>query len=250
MKRSLYLSFVLAICVMGYARTAAAADLELCAGDIPPFAHQQGKVGQGVVYEIVSQLATRLGQRSTITFLPWKRCQELAQAKKNVAIFPLARTPEREKKYTWILEVLQDPFVLYKVKGNAADISTIQAAQNLNVGALLGSPAESLLRSKGFKRIDLVPTEEQNLKKLMSGRIDAWLVASMVAASIVKKAETTGDLKKPIEIERGVELEVLRQHLAGNPDIDAATVTKWQEAFEAMKRDGTYERIMANYPRR
>ncbi|MFY7930182.1 MAG: hypothetical protein ACOVS5_15015, partial [Oligoflexus sp.] len=103
---------------------------------------------------------------------------------------------------------------------------------------------------KGFKRIDLVPTEEQNLKKLMSGRIDAWLVASMVAASIVKKAETTGDLKKPIEIERGVELEVLRQHLAGNPDIDAATVTKWQEAFEAMKRDGTYERIMANYPRR
>lgn len=221
---------------------ASATDLQIVSADFDPYTYETPGGGAGVMHEIVQELARRVGQSTRIEFLPWARAQVKAQTMPNIGILPLARVPEREDKYVWIIPILEDPYVFFAKKNTKFDISTIEAARKLRIGTFRGSLAELLLRNMGFDNFKSVDSDAQNVKMLKMDRIDIWVAP----LSFKNRYKEKGGLGED-ELRVGATVVMLHEYFAASKSLDSETVEKWQKAFESMKQDGSYARIMRKY---
>ncbi|MEF8759411.1 MAG: hypothetical protein V5B36_06710 [Candidatus Accumulibacter sp. UW25] len=68
--------------------------LRLLAAELPPYTFQVPPVSvgetpgvkQGLVYEVVSEMAKRVGHSGLIEFMPWGEAQRIAQTQPNIGI--------------------------------------------------------------------------------------------------------------------------------------------------------------------
>ena len=226
-----------------------AADLRLLAAELPPYTFQIPSAsvsefpgpGQGLVYEVVEAMAKRIGGQSRlIEFMPWRAAQQIAMTEPDIGILALTRTPEREDKYRWLAKVVTDDLIL--VGGQGVDVSSLDKVKDRPIGVLLRSGAEALLKEKGFTRIEPAPEEWINARKLRGRRIDAWLAPRLMVIWAYK--EVGGD---PSTLNIGTIVRPSEIWLAGSKSLSDAEAKKWQLAFEEIRADGTYDRILAKY---
>jgi polar amino acid transport system substrate-binding protein len=227
-----------------------AKELRLLAAELPPYSFQippasvaeTPGVDQGLVYEIVSEMAKRIGHTGLIEFVPWGEAQRIARTQPNIGILALTRTPERENQYRWLARIVTDDLIL--VGGQGIDVSSLDKVKDRPVGVLGRSGAEALLRERGFTRIKPQPEEWMNARLMQQRRIDAWLAPRLMV--IYAMREVGGNLAALNfgEIVRSSEI-----YLAASKDLPDAEVRKWEEAFEAVKADGSYQRIVDEYSR-
>lgn len=227
-----------------------ARELRLLAAELPPYTFQMppGSVtetpgpGQGFVYEVVAEMAKRVGHSGAIEFLPWAEAQRIATTEPNIGILALTRTPEREDKYRWVAKILSDDLILVGSQG--VDVSSLDKAKDRPTGVLARSGAEALLRERGFARIRPQPEEWLNARLIQQRRIDAWLAPRLMI--IYAMLETGGALPA---LNFG---EIVRRSdiwFAASKSLPDAEAKKWEQALESMKQDGTYARIADQYSR-
>jgi polar amino acid transport system substrate-binding protein len=229
---------------------ARAAEMRLLAAELPPYSFQVPSVsvsefpgpGQGIVYDVVEAMAKRVGHTGSIEFMPWRVAQKIAMTEPNIGILALTRTPEREDKYRWLVKILDDDLIL--VGGHGLDVSSLDKVKNRPTGVLLLSGAQALLNEKGFTRIEPAPEEWINARKLRERRIDAWLAPRQMV--IYAYREVGGD---PTSLNIGEIVRPSEIWFAGSKSLSDAEVQKWRKAFDEIRADGTYERIMAKYNR-
>ncbi len=219
-----------------------AEELKFVSVDFPPYSFQTPSGGKGAMYEVVQEIAKRLGQSAEIDFIPWARARFKVENNKGIAIIPLARTPDREEKYTWVIHILDDPYVLVTLKNSKVDITTLTTSKNLKIGVLTGSVGDTLLKKLGFTNLEQASTDIQNVKKLKLGRIDAWATAYSCRGQYKKEADL--DLN---EVRTGAELTIVHEYLGASKSLDQTVVKKWQNEFNKMKKDGSYLAIMKKY---
>lgn len=217
-------------------------ELKFVSVNFPPYTYETPTGGAGAMYDVVKEIAKRLNQPADIRFIPWSRARYETENNPNLAIIPLARTPERENSYTWIIHILDDPYVLVALKNSKFDITNLVTAKKLTIGVLAGSAAEPLLKKNGFKYIEPASADIQNVKKLKLGRIDAW----MVPLSVHGQYKLEGGLGAE-DLKIGISLTILHEYLGGSKSLNQETVKKWQNEFNKMKRDGSYAAIMKKY---
>ena len=219
-----------------------AAELRIISADFDPYTYSTSRGGAGAMYEVVQEVAKRVGQSAKIEFMPWARAQSIAKTQLNIGILPLARVPEREVDYVWLLPILNDPYVFFARKDSKFDISTIESAKSLRIGTFGGSLAEVLLRKMGFKNFKSVTTDIQNVRMLKADRIDVW-VAPLSFKNRYKKKGGLGEENLRV----GATLIMLNEYFAASKSLDPETIRKWQLAFKSMKSDGSYAAIMKKY---
>jgi polar amino acid transport system substrate-binding protein len=234
--------FLILIVTAAFANFAMAAELRLVSADFDPYSFSDGKGSKGVMYEVVQEIARRVGQNNFIEFVPWARAQTIAKTQPNVGILPLARVPERESDYVWLLEILHDPYVFFAKKDTQFDISILEAVKNLRIGTFGGSLAEVLLQKKGFKNFKSVTTDLQNVLMLKANRIDVWVAP----LSFKNRYKEKGGLGED-DLRVGATLIYLKEYLGASKNLDAVTIKKWRDAFQEMKKDGTYAALMKKY---
>ena len=238
------------LCAAALAAPAFAAELRLITAELPPYTFQVPPAtvaefpgpGQGLVQEVVAEMARRVGHSGTIEYMPWARAQQIAMTEPNVGILSLTRSPEREDKYRWLAKIVSDDLVL--VGGQGVDASSLDKVKNRPTGVLLRSGAETLLRESGFTRIEPAPEEWLNAKKMKERRIDAWLAPRLMV--IYATQEVQGDLAvlNIGEIVRASDI-----YLAASKSLPDAEAEKWEKAFASMQADGSYEKILQKYRR-
>lgn len=230
---------------------ARAGELRLLTADLPPYTYRVPSAsvsefpgpGQGVVYEAVEAMAKRIdGQSELIEFMPWRTAQQVAMTEPDVGILALTRTAEREDKYRWLVKLVDDDLIL--VGGQGVDVSSLEKVKNRPTGVLLLSGAQALLKQKGFTRIEPAPEEWINARKLRDRRIDAWLAPRQMV--IYAYREVGGD---PTALNIGEIVRPSEIWLAGSKSLSDAEAAKWQKAFQEIRADGTFERIVAKYNR-
>jgi len=225
-------------------------ELRLITAELPPYTFQMPPAtvaefpgpGQGLVQEVVEEMARRVGHSGTIEYMPWARAQQIAMAEPNVGILSLTRSPEREDKYRWLAKIVSDDLVL--VGGQGVDVSSIERVKDRPTGVLLRSGAAALLREKGFTRIEPAPEEWLNARKMKERRIDAWLAPRLMV--IYATQEVQGDLST---LNIGAIVRPSDIYLAASKSLPEAEAAKWEAAFASMQADGTYERILQKYKR-
>lgn len=225
-------------------------ELRLLAAELPPYTFQVPPasvaetpgIDQGFVYEVVTEMAKRVGHTGLVEFMPWAEAQRIAQTQPSIGILALTRTPERENQYRWLAKILTDDLIL--VGGQGIDVSSLDKVKDRPVGVLSRSGAEALLKERGVTRIRPQPEEWLNARLMQQRRIDAWLAPRLMVIYAMREIGGNLEALNFGEIVRKSEI-----YLAASKDLPDAEALKWEKAFEAVKADGTYQRIADEYNR-
>ena len=157
------------------------------------------------------------------------------------------RTFEREKLFKWVGPLNVTKFSFFKKKGSDITINTLGDAKKVGaIGCYGDDVREKLLKRLGFTNLSSLFGKDANLRNLemlMIGRTDLWISTDHI---VFKTANDTGI--DPNEIEETLTVKKAYVYLAFSKDTDDKIVNEWQHTLEAMKKDGTYKKILSQYP--
>jgi polar amino acid transport system substrate-binding protein len=228
------------------AQTSTSPQIKWLAGDLPPFIWQQNGIPRGYCYDLIIAMSAQLGRRPDLTFFPWARAVKLADQGPGYGIFPLARTPDRETDYKWLIKLMSVKYTFFAksstVRDGSVDVDDIERLRHMRIGYLRGSPIVQNLRAKNFA--DLIEGRDyQDLIRLLnSGQISAIYAGyPMMNAAL----DLSGiDVR---EFRSGASIGAADLYMAASLDLDAAEEARWLAAYESLQRDGTVARLQRQY---
>ncbi|HJV92752.1 MAG TPA: transporter substrate-binding domain-containing protein, partial [Azonexus sp.] len=159
----------------------AAEPMQLVSLDFPPYYTivEKGKPLSGFSYDILQELARRVGSSTAVEILPVPRAVDIMMKTPNY-LGTATITEARKPLFNWIAEVATDHLIVVTPKGKRV-AKFDDLPKDARLGVLLASTMEKRVKDMGFARVSAVRNESLNLAKLKEGRIDAWLsYASLV----------------------------------------------------------------------
>ena len=175
---------LLAIALHGVAANANA--LRVITEEWPPFNYRENGQAAGLGVEMVKALLAESGLSSEssphvrIEFQPWNRAYATALNTPNVLLFTLGRNPDRESSFHWLFKVAPREIWLFRLAGaSTMQVNSLDDVRHARVGTgpREDGSTQALLKA-GFiegKNLDIVngvDPDQQNLRKLVLGRID------------------------------------------------------------------------------
>ena len=191
----------------------------------------------GVLHEIMDELSSRAGIKQRPIFHPWNRSLLSVTVKPNKMLFPLGRTPERENKVTWVVQLLQISIGFVSL---SKPINTLDEARKLRITVYPNSSMSSFLKSNGLARLDL-DTAPISANKLAFGRVDAWYAP-------LPEALWTWKLQgrhQPLSI--GEPIEQTQVWLAASKSFPQEIIQRYQKAMMELKKNGRHAQIIGKY---
>ncbi|OEU64745.1 MAG: hypothetical protein BA863_06935 [Desulfovibrio sp. S3730MH75] len=216
------------------AGTVYAADLTVITENSPPLNYEENGKVTGLATELVQEIMRRTGQESSIDVMPWARGYALVQGQPNVALYSTTRTEARENLFKWVGPLATIKWVFFAKTGSGIKISSLADAKKVGSIATYANDAkEQMLKAEGFTNLDSAPDTVSNLKKLMAGRNDIWLVGENEGVLLAQQNGFAPSDLEQVFIVKEVQLSVAFSK--STPD---ATVNVWQKAFDEMIADG------------
>jgi len=197
-----------------------------------------GTWGGGEATEFVKLLMDHSGLNYSLNFMPWRRAYHNAKVSENVLIFPLARTLSREQDFHWIGQLIPIRYFLFQLADrDDLQLDNLEEAKRYDIGVVNFHAHHELLIEQGFTKLQPVNSSEQNIKKLLLGRVDFF---AMSDGGIFPLCQRTGiDCSR---IKPALELTGISGGLfiALNPNSDADLVTKLSISYQALVDDGRH----------
>jgi polar amino acid transport system substrate-binding protein len=195
----------------------------------------------GFCAEVINEMAKLLKTKITYEFTAWPAAQAKVIAGHDLLIFPLARVPDREPSYTW-MQKLFDINVLFATAPGKPPVDSFEQAKALpSIAVLQGTPWEKELAASGFTNVKVYLTTPELVADLMSGKVTAAYSTSIE----LSYARHVGGFKDAMVYGKG--LHKLDQYLATSKDSPSIKQADWQQAFEVLQQDGTFDRIYTSY---
>ncbi len=241
--------FILLLLLSVSISVTAAAPLQLVTLQYPPYEYLEGNKVKGLAVEIVKETFKRMNQPIEITLLPWARAINYIEQGKADAIFTAYKTPEREQFADYSHEVLIPQTIsLFVKKGQSISFDgNLKKLSSYSIGVVnkvsYGPSVDSAIKSGLLPNIQLVSTGELNFKKLLLGRMDIVVSNKYGAWNILKK------LKKSDQIEELTpEIQSIPSYMAFSKKRKLSALRdKFDRTLKALKKDGTYEKIIEEY---
>tara|TARA_R110000744_G_scaffold56656_11_gene119498 strand:+ start:3359 stop:4183 length:825 start_codon:yes stop_codon:yes gene_type:complete len=139
----------------------------------PPFSLRNDK-GQleGYLIEVVNGILAEAHIEQEILSAPWERLIQEAQSKPNVLVFPLARTPDREDDYHWVLPLTAN---IYGVLGEIDNKGLVKQKTDLNkvspIGVLKSDFRHKVLLKENIKGVMPFDDYSSAVSQLLTGKL-------------------------------------------------------------------------------
>ncbi len=221
---------------------AAGPRLQVLTEEWPPMSYTLEGRPTGMAVEIVNEVLRRAGRDEVIEFVPWSRGYKLVTEVPNVILFPMARSPERERLVTMIGPLFEVRTELYQRRGDHWSGRLQEAKTKGVVGAYRASYAEASARREGFRNLSLAASPDRSARMLLSGRVDLWADSHISAPAALRSAG--GDISA---VERVAILDVNPLMIAVSPGTSSAISNAFEDALREMKSDGTFRRIYGKW---
>ncbi|WDD98014.1 substrate-binding periplasmic protein [Thalassomonas actiniarum] len=152
--------------------------LEVVTEDWPPYSFllPDGTVG-GIATEKVRTVLDKAGLEYRINLYPWVRAYKMALTQKNVLIYSIYRSKERESKFQWLCPLLPTHPMYFYALSSRKDIKvkTLEDLKQYTIGITKEEYGYQYLLEHGFKenkQLDITPNYDINLRKLIEKRVD------------------------------------------------------------------------------
>ncbi|WP_415401739.1 substrate-binding periplasmic protein [Tateyamaria sp. SN3-11] len=236
------LAALAAVCLS--ASASSAQNLSLAATEWPPF-YGSELPDNGFMTEIVIEAFDRAGYGSDVAFLPWKRAFEGTRDGKYDALFTMWYREEREEFFLFSDPLPSNELVLLVRAGEGGTFEGYDKLQGKTIGVVRGYAAPP-----GFEEAKLKVSEarddEENLRKLLRGRIDMALTDRIVAQHIINTkmesdAENFGWMEPPVHVD--VQYMVVPKAIDNSEEL----MRSFNTSLTAMTEDGTLKEIMGKH---
>ena len=237
-----------AIALMFGAQAAQAQSVTFLTEENPPFNFAQSGKAAGISTDVVNEIAKRAGIAARFEVLIWDSAYRRAQAEKNTCLYSAARIEVRERLFRWIGPIATNKYVLVAKNDFPASINTAADARKYKIGAVKTDVKAELLRSNAITNIVEFDTEAQIppklfLKKGDPERIDMWVSGLYTYNIVAEKAKVTGVKTVFVAGEQPL-------FLACSPQTADDTFKKLDAAFQAMRKDGSWGKLVAEGEKR
>lgn len=243
--RRLCLACSLSLC----AAVADAGSLHVVTEELPPYNMTENGQVTGLCTEIVQATLKEAGLEGYFEMLPWARAYDLAQHVDNVLIYSMSRTPERERMFQWVGNLVSVQWYLYAHADRPVTLRNLADARAHQVATVNQDSGEQFLQANGFvvgQNLQSSARYALDYEKLKRGHVDLWISDELNAYSIVRQA---GDDPKQV-LTPALEIPDLGQDafsLAASPGTPAQTVEKLRQALERLHQNGTYDAIVKKW---
>jgi polar amino acid transport system substrate-binding protein len=203
------------------------------------FTNQNGHF-VGLATEIVHKINPN--GKQDIKVMKWAKAYNIIQKKSNKVLFAMTRNAQRENMFKWVGPIAYNKIVFFAKKGSNIKINSLDSARNVNsIGTYKNDSSDIFLKSLSFDNIDRVTSDEQNLKKLINGRISLWITSELRAIHNAKKIGMENMLEKVFDV------KVNEIYIAFSKDTPHIVIKSWQKALDELKASGDYDKILRKY---
>jgi ABC-type amino acid transport substrate-binding protein len=197
----------------------------------------------GQATDVVNGILARLNQKAGIEILPWSEGYGLARAGPGVALYSTGRTDEREQLFKWVGPVASFDYTLYAKKGAAMTIDSLEAAKKAGkIGVVKDDARHQFLVGNRFGNLTPCTSDAECLRDLVAGKTDLWLGSSTNSAAIAQMEGVDPSAFEAVYLVRTIQL-----YIAFSNDTPDSVIRNWQDALDAMKKDGSFDAIRKNY---
>ncbi len=217
----------------------------------PPY-NMKAKDGKliGSSIEVLEAVLKEMDSKQSIKDVKlrsWAKSYAVAQKIDNAMVFSTTRTKSREPLFKWVGPIATAIVGVVALKSKKIVINKISDFNKYKVGAVLKDIGEILLLDAGVNKnsIHYVKGEDAiniSFNKMQKNRIDMFAYNINVAFANAKMEGFDVD-----KYEIVYRLKVGFQYFAFNKNTDDKIVQKWQDALDAIKKDGTYNKIYSKY---
>jgi polar amino acid transport system substrate-binding protein len=219
--------------------SSAAAKLTILTENLPTLNYLKNGELVGYSVDVVEEIQRRVGSYEQIKVFPWARAYSMALTEKNIVLFSITLTEERKDLFKWICPLITKRDILVARKDSGISIKSLEDAKRVNrIGTIRDDSKERLLINLGFKNLESVSTEQQNVKKLVLGRIDLWVNKQPGLKTTCEQAGIDYN-----QIEEVLHLRERELCIAFSKASSDSVVLKWENVFNEMLDDGTIKEI-------
>ncbi|MDR3437497.1 transporter substrate-binding domain-containing protein [Telmatospirillum sp.] len=140
----------------------------------------------GFLLEITNEAFKRVGYKVDVTFEPWSRAMRSAYSGTVDGLLGCLYSDRRAQKLVYSEMIAQSPYVVFTLKTSTIAYRTISDLRSYRVGLILDSTYPDDLSNDPNIKKEYVPHYEQNIKKLLLGRIDAFVEKKFVVLDYLK----------------------------------------------------------------
>lgn len=239
----------LALCLI--CQYANAKIIDIATGEFPPWTGAK-LAGDGCVNSIVREAFANEGIEVRFTYLPWKRAFEEAKHGRYDATSYWYTNQERELSMRLSDPLIQNRTVFFQRKAMApVSWQSLDDLSGYSMSATLGfTYTKSFYEAvnAGILKPIMVPTDIQNLKMLMSGRIDIFATDEMSGLYMAKSLNIDAAKLRVIEPELAKANGYLMA-AKSNPHSEEL-IESFNRGLRKLKASGRYQQIIGsiNYP--
>lgn len=221
-------------------RVVYANDLKVISVNEPPanFINQSG-MPDGYVVDIVKAIQKTVGNKTKIEFLPEGRALSVTENRADTVLFSLSKTDHRKNKYLWLAQVMSKKWLVYSLKTSNEIITNVSQLKKLSqIGVVRGDVREEWLITNNFTNLYPVTNHEQNVRRLLMGRVSAIVYEEQGLSYICQ--------------ELGIDISLFQAHqplnispvfIVMSKDTMPAVFAVWQAAFDKLLANGEIESI-------
>ena len=213
----------------------------------PPFNYADANGNAtGFSTEVLQHVLAKAQLSMPIKIFPWARSYRMATLRENTLIFTLARTPEREKLFTWIGPIAARESYLFRL-GQRAEIQpkTPQEIGKYVVGVVRADVSERELLNLGLvegRNLDVSSDDISLFRKLKAGIIDMLPSNELAAQYRARQLHFDHELVKVMVLVKQGGF-----YLGVSKNSDPVVVSKLQKAMDELKQSGELGALYNHY---
>jgi polar amino acid transport system substrate-binding protein len=213
----------------------------------PPYVFEEQGTMTGFDYEVMQAVMKRMGYSVEFRLMPWKRCLQMIESGQADALLDVSITEERKRSMIFPSEPLSDSAsVLFHRRGQRYRFNTLEDLRGLRIGTIAGYEYNKEFLEADYIFREPVADLQQNIRKLMNGRIDLFISNRRVGLYALQRAgalDAVAYLPKPVS---GGEV-----YLAfTRTDANRVLAKKFSESLRTFKGTKEYRDIHARYGQR
>jgi polar amino acid transport system substrate-binding protein len=134
----------------------------------------------------VSKILASLNVDPLRKVVPWATAYDILKTQKNVLVYPIVWTPEREKQFQFAGLIGEAPFYFFALHDRAIIIKKLDDAKQYTVCAVRGDARHEYLAAKGFQHFKIAASTQDNVANLLNKKCDVIVSTDIFMAHHLK----------------------------------------------------------------
>ena len=241
-----FMRLIIFVCLALFAQNSFAQRITVLTEELPPYQYKD-ELGDATGYGValMKAILEQANINAKIAVVPWARGYNQALKQKNVVLFSMVRTPEREDLFKWIGEVDQLHYFLYKLSARKnLSVSSIEEARNYRIGVTKVSFEHDTLVNLGFSKLTTGIKYAQLLDMLNANRFDFLFASQGPLEEVLKE---TGHREDSVETNFHFEEIDQKLYIALSKRSDEALAQRLRDAYQEVVEKGTKSQLKLHW---